>query len=133
MTGTRAPEATIEADPAVPIIRITRDFAATPAQLLRAHTDPELFARWVGPDGMDTRILAWDAHALLHAPGRLFQAPIFHPLPDALAFSENLLLPAALVAPATLAMLVLLLGGYVPGPLAAALSDAATTLGGRAP
>ena len=55
------PEAAIEADPKLPIIRLTRDFAATPAQLLRAHTDPELFARWVGPDGMDTKILEWDA------------------------------------------------------------------------
>jgi uncharacterized protein YndB with AHSA1/START domain len=54
-------EATIEADPALPIIRITRDFAATPAQLLKAHTDPDLFARWVGPNGMDTRIIEWDA------------------------------------------------------------------------
>ena len=51
----------IEADKDVPLIRITRDFHATPAQLLKAHTDPELFARWVGPDGMDTRILEWDA------------------------------------------------------------------------
>ena len=54
-------EATIEADPTLPIIRITRDFAATPAQLLRAHTDPEVFARWVGPEGMSTRIVEWDA------------------------------------------------------------------------
>jgi uncharacterized protein YndB with AHSA1/START domain len=54
-------EATIEADPTVPAIRITRDFNATPAQVLRAHTDPELFARWVGPDGMTTRIDQWDA------------------------------------------------------------------------
>ena len=54
-------EATIEADPTLPIIRIVRDFAATPAQLLRAHTDPELFARWVGPDGTTTRIVDWDA------------------------------------------------------------------------
>ncbi|MCU1352227.1 MAG: hypothetical protein JWM05_1436 [Acidimicrobiales bacterium] len=54
-------EATIEADERVPLIRITRDFAASPAQLVRAHTDPELFARWVGPDGMDTRIVEWDA------------------------------------------------------------------------
>ncbi len=53
--------ARIEADKDLPIIRITRDFAATPAQLLRAHTDPELFARWVGPNGMDTRIMEWDA------------------------------------------------------------------------
>jgi hypothetical protein len=56
------------------------------------------------PDGrLNAWILAWDVHALLHDPSRLFQAPIFHPLPDALAFSENLLLPAVLVAPATLA------------------------------
>ncbi len=41
--------AMIEADPTVPIIRMTRDFTATPAQLFRAHTDPELFVRWVGP------------------------------------------------------------------------------------
>ena len=54
-------ETTIEADETVPVIRMTRDFAATPAQLLRAHTDPEIFARWVGPNGMDTRILEWDA------------------------------------------------------------------------
>jgi len=51
----------IEADPDVPIIRIRRDFTATPGQLMRAHTDPELFARWAGPHGMDTEILDWDA------------------------------------------------------------------------
>jgi uncharacterized protein YndB with AHSA1/START domain len=53
--------ATIEADPALPIIRITRDFAATPAQLFRAHTDPELYARWVGPDGTTATVTRWDA------------------------------------------------------------------------
>ncbi len=53
----------IEADPTVPVIRITRDFAATPAQLMRAHTDPELFARWVGPDSLTTRIDHWDARS----------------------------------------------------------------------
>ncbi len=58
---TRITETAIEADPKLPVIRMTRDFAATPAQLFRAHTDPELFARWVGPDGMDTRIDQWDA------------------------------------------------------------------------
>ena len=40
---------------------MTRDFAATPGQLFRAHTDPTLFARWVGPDAMTTRIEHWDA------------------------------------------------------------------------
>ena len=54
-------QVSIEADPTVPIIRKTRDFDATPAELMRAHTDPELFARWVGPNGMETEILDWDA------------------------------------------------------------------------
>jgi uncharacterized protein YndB with AHSA1/START domain len=51
----------IEADPTLPIIRVSRDFRATPAQLLRAHTDAALFARWVGPDSLTTRIDYWDA------------------------------------------------------------------------
>jgi len=54
-------DAQISADPTLPIIRTTRDFAATPAQLIRAHTDPELYARWTGPDGSDIRIEFWDA------------------------------------------------------------------------
>ena len=58
-----AAETTIEADPTVPIIRLTRDFAATPGQLLRAHTDPGLFARWVGPGSLETRIDHWDARS----------------------------------------------------------------------
>lgn len=53
--------AQIEADPNVPLIRITRDFHATPEQLFRAHTEPELFARWVGPDSLTTEILEWEA------------------------------------------------------------------------
>lgn len=56
-----SPEATIEAVPDLPVIRITRDFAATPAQIVRAHTDPGLFARWIGPDGMGVEIDRWDA------------------------------------------------------------------------
>jgi len=52
---------TIEADEHVPMIHIRREFAATPAQLLRAHTDPELFTRWVGPADMRTEIDYWDA------------------------------------------------------------------------
>jgi len=56
-------EATIEADPNVPIIRITREFAGTPEQLFRAHTDPTLFARWIGPSFLQTRIEEWDARS----------------------------------------------------------------------
>jgi len=54
-------EAAIEAVADVPVIKITRDFAATPEQLFRAHTDPDLFARWVGPDSGSIRIDYWDA------------------------------------------------------------------------
>lgn len=53
-------EATIETDDTMPIIRITRDFDATPAQLLQAHTDPALFVKWNGPDALSTDIVAWD-------------------------------------------------------------------------
>jgi uncharacterized protein YndB with AHSA1/START domain len=55
--------AQIEADPKVPLIRITRDFAATPEQLFRAHMDPELYAKWVGPNDVSTRIDHWDARS----------------------------------------------------------------------
>lgn len=53
--------ARIEADPNVPLTRITRDFHASPGQLFRAHTDPELFARWIGPMDLSARIEHWDA------------------------------------------------------------------------
>lgn len=56
-------KAKIEADANLPIIHITRDFNATPAQLLKAHTDPELYAKWVGPEGYETTIDYWDARS----------------------------------------------------------------------
>jgi hypothetical protein len=60
-----------------------------------AHTGP-----MDRPDGrLNAWILAYVGETAWSAPSRLFQAPNFHPLPDALAFSENLLLPAAVVAP----------------------------------
>jgi len=57
----RIPETTIEADPHLPILRLTREFAAPPARLFRAHTDPALFVRWVGPDDLTTKVEHWDA------------------------------------------------------------------------
>lgn len=57
-------EATIEAVPDLPIVRITRDFRGTVEQLMRAHTDRDLFARWIGPDSTTTRIDEWDCRTL---------------------------------------------------------------------
>jgi uncharacterized protein YndB with AHSA1/START domain len=62
LSMTKIMDTAIEADKRLPVIRMTRDFAATPDQLFRAHTDPALFAQWVGPSAMSTRIEHWDAH-----------------------------------------------------------------------
>ncbi|SDS29239.1 Uncharacterized conserved protein YndB, AHSA1/START domain [Brevibacterium sandarakinum] len=42
-------------------LSITRDFAASPDKVFRAHTDPELFVKWCGPDTITNRIREWDA------------------------------------------------------------------------
>jgi uncharacterized protein YndB with AHSA1/START domain len=64
MSTDRYPEAVITADPNVPQAHITRDFRATPQQLMRAHTDPELFVRWIGPNAITARIEQWDCRTL---------------------------------------------------------------------
>jgi uncharacterized protein YndB with AHSA1/START domain len=102
----RTTETAIEADPRLPVIRTTRDFAATPEQLFRAHTDPALFARWVGPNATATRIEHWDActggswryvslhdgieygfHGSFHEvqPGRIVQTFTYEGNPDGVA------------------------------------------------
>ena len=53
--------ALITADPHVPIIHISREFVATPEQLLRAHTVPSIFAAWIGPAHRSFTIDYWDA------------------------------------------------------------------------
>jgi uncharacterized protein YndB with AHSA1/START domain len=57
-TGTHETE--ITADDKVPVIRITREFDAPPAKVFRAHTDPELLARWLGPRDLETTIDHFD-------------------------------------------------------------------------
>jgi uncharacterized protein YndB with AHSA1/START domain len=42
-------ETTIEADPAMPTITITREFDAPAALVFRAHAEPELVVQWLGP------------------------------------------------------------------------------------
>jgi len=61
MTATTTHETRIEADPALPTIRITRDFDAPPDRVFRAWVDPELVARWLGPDETTMRLDTWDA------------------------------------------------------------------------
>ena len=60
-TTQRYDQAAIEADAAVPAIHIWRDFQATPAQLFRAHTDREIFSRWMGPEELEIEVTEWDA------------------------------------------------------------------------
>ena len=50
----------IDADPTVPLVRITREFDATPDRVFQAHADPDLFAQWVGPRSIATRIEHYD-------------------------------------------------------------------------
>jgi uncharacterized protein YndB with AHSA1/START domain len=61
MSATTSNEATIEAVPDLPVIKITREFDAPPERVFRAHVDRDLFAQWVGPRDIDTAITTWDA------------------------------------------------------------------------
>lgn len=49
MTPRRTSKTTIESDPTVPLVRITREFDAPVSKVFRAHADPDLLARWLGP------------------------------------------------------------------------------------
>jgi hypothetical protein len=75
------------------------------AALAVAHTwplarDPARLSRFDNADAaLDVWTLSWVARAIVRHPGRLFDAPMFHPERDALAFSEPLLVQGALAAP----------------------------------
>lgn len=60
MTATTRHETQIHADPNLPTIRIVREFDAPPERVFRAWTDPALFAQWIGPRSLETRIDRWD-------------------------------------------------------------------------
>jgi uncharacterized protein YndB with AHSA1/START domain len=53
-------ETTIEVDPDVPIVRIVREFDASPEQVFRAHLEPELVVQWLGPRGYEMHIDHYD-------------------------------------------------------------------------
>jgi len=61
VTTTAHPNKTeITSDPAVPLVRITREFDAPPEKVFRAHTDPGLVAQWLGPRRHEMRIDHFD-------------------------------------------------------------------------
>ena len=60
MTTTRTHETEIVVDTEVPLVRIVREFDASADQVFRAHADPGLLARWLGPSAHECRIEHWD-------------------------------------------------------------------------
>ncbi len=57
-TSTHETEITV--DPHLPLVRITREFDAPPEKVFRAHTDPDLLVRWLGPRSHQMRIDHYD-------------------------------------------------------------------------
>jgi uncharacterized protein YndB with AHSA1/START domain len=57
---TTANETVIELDDEVPLVRIVREFDAPPEKVFRAHTDPYLVSRWLGPHRHEMVVDRWD-------------------------------------------------------------------------
>ena len=65
-------------------------FSASPATLVLADAPDTHLYIWT---------LAWDVYAFLHQPVLIFDANIYHPYPNTLAYSENLIGSALFAAP----------------------------------
>jgi uncharacterized protein YndB with AHSA1/START domain len=52
---------TITAEPGLPFIDVVREFAAPAEAVFRAHTDPDLFAQWIGTRTMRLDSVQLDA------------------------------------------------------------------------
>ena len=64
MTTTSKREAEVTLGDETPSIVIVREFAAPASAVVRAHTDPDLFVRWIGPDSLDaSRVDRWDCRS----------------------------------------------------------------------
>jgi uncharacterized membrane protein SirB2 len=68
----------------------TWPLATAPGRLSRNDTADTVHHEW---------ILAWDAHQLAHDPRHLFDANIFYPEPDTLAYSDHLIVQGVIAAP----------------------------------
>ncbi len=63
MTATNR-EAEINIDDKLPSIRIVREFDAPAKAVFRAHSEPELFVQWIGPDSLDSSSVdRWDCRS----------------------------------------------------------------------
>lgn len=60
MTTTSTRETRIEVPEDLPAVRITREFDATPDRVFRAHADPDLLVRWLGPRGLEMTVDHYD-------------------------------------------------------------------------
>jgi uncharacterized protein YndB with AHSA1/START domain len=60
MTATSTRQTEIVIDPTVPQVRLVREFDAPVEKVFRAHTDPELFARWIGPRQHEVQVGHFD-------------------------------------------------------------------------
>jgi uncharacterized protein YndB with AHSA1/START domain len=52
---------TVTCPEGLPYVDLEREFDAPAEQVYRAHVDPELFARWVGPHDLVNEVDHWDA------------------------------------------------------------------------
>lgn len=52
---------TINAQPGMPLVEVTREFDAPREMLFRAHTDPTLLAQWLGPRDLTMTVECLDA------------------------------------------------------------------------
>ena len=53
----------ISVDTELPAIHVTREFDAPAAHVYRAHVDPGLFVRWIGPADVSAEVDYWDARS----------------------------------------------------------------------
>jgi uncharacterized protein YndB with AHSA1/START domain len=52
----------VTAEPGKQELFITREFDAPRELVFKAHTDPDLYIQWVGPNGMTMKIDKWEPH-----------------------------------------------------------------------